>query len=219
MSKQSTDFYNEIKQVGKATFIAGLNNSYSGNFSVRISEAGNNILIKRRGAMMGFLKNSDILKITLSPNDKQLKLASTEARIHQAILRNSTARAVLHTHPSYATVLGLEEKEIKPINVESAYYLENIPVLVFDKASASKEMEETLPEYLKKYRVVVIRGHGVFAVGQTLGEALKYTHSAEDAAQIIYLSRMLGFNINKLVRAKYLHFPRLDTPKAFGERE
>lgn len=203
MTKKINYLYKEIKQVGQATFIAGLNNSYSGNFSIRI---GNYILIKRHGAMMGFLKDSDIIKIKLNGDDPNLKFASTEASVHRAILKNTKAHAVLHTHGPYATVLSLGEKWLFPLNVEGAYYLKKIPVVEFTKATASSEMEQILPEYFKKYNTVIVKGHGLFSVGETLSEALNYSHSAEDASRIIYLSKLIDFDINKLSKADYLKF-------------
>ena len=59
-------------------------------------------------------------------------------------------------------------------------------------------MEEVLPGLLKNYKIVLVRGHGSFAIGHYLEEALHYASTLENIAQIIYRYKMLGGNVEKL---------------------
>ena len=94
--------------------------------------------------------------------------------------------------------------EIIPIDVEGAYLLHKIPVLGFEYGSASKEMEEQLPKALAQYKIVMVQGHGAFAVGNFLEEALQYSHALENIARIIYMVKALGGDLSKLRKADYL---------------
>ncbi|MEK7448570.1 MAG: class II aldolase/adducin family protein [Planctomycetota bacterium] len=199
--KKYQDVYEEFKKIGQAIFLAGLNNSHSGNMSLRI---GDQILITRRGSMLGFLKDTDIIKTGLSRNDSGVALASSELGIHRAILNNTSALAVVHTHPLTATALSLVMPEIIAIDVEGSYYFRKIPVLSFEFGSASKEMEEKLPVTLKNYKSVMVKGHGAFSIGQTLEEAFQYAHITENIAQIIYRAKVMGADLSQLQNAKYL---------------
>jgi L-fuculose-phosphate aldolase len=69
-----------------------------------------------------------------------------------------------------------------------------IPVLKCLKATASKELEKNLPPLLKKYRSAIIKGHGLFSVGQSLEEAFHYATLTEHIAKIIYYTKILRSN-------------------------
>ena len=58
--------------------------------------------------------------------------------------------------------------EIIPIDNEGSYLLRKIPVISVEMASGSKEMAKKVSEALRGYKVVMQRGHGCFAIGQTL---------------------------------------------------
>lgn len=189
------DIKEEFKKIGSILFQARLENSHSGNMSVRV---GNRILITRRGSMLGFLKDDDIVETGLDEDDFGIALASTEVGIHRAILKNTSALAVIHTHPIYAVALSYKYDELIPIDVEGSYFLRKIPVIEFKYATGSSEMEEKLPEFLKKYPTVIVRAHGAFSIGKTLEEALYYAHITENIAEIIYLVETLGIDVSKI---------------------
>jgi L-fuculose-phosphate aldolase len=179
----------EFQKIGKDLFLAGLNSSHSGNMSIR---SGDRIFITRRGAMLGHLEKEDIIETELWKNDSKIILASTEIGIHRAIYKSTSALAVIHAHPPHAVALSLLTDDIVPIDSEGAYLLHRVPVLSAVHTIGSKELEKSLPEALKQYKVAVVRGHGSFAVGQLLEEAYQWTSSLESSCRIIYLYRTLG---------------------------
>jgi L-fuculose-phosphate aldolase len=194
------DVVEEFKKIGKAIFLAGLNNSHSGNISVRVGER---ILITRRGSMLGFLGDGDVVETGLERNDSAIALASTEIDVHRGIYKGTSALAVLHTHPLMATALSILEDEIIPIDVEGSYYLRRIPVLGFEYGTSSKEMAEELPKALKKYKIVMVKGHGAFSVGATLEEGLHYAHMLENIAQIICTVKSMGGDLDAIRKSQY----------------
>ncbi|MHC5038398.1 MAG: class II aldolase/adducin family protein [Planctomycetota bacterium] len=185
----------EFKKIGHAIFLANLNNSHSGNMSFRV---GDRLLITRRGSMLGFLSDADIVETGLEGNDSGVALASTEVDVHRAIYRGTSNLAVIHVHPLTAVALSILQDEIIPIDVEGSYYLRKIPVLGFEYGTSSKEMAEALPKALKSYKVVMVKSHGAFAAGYSLEEALHYAHMTENIAEIIYKVKALGGDLSKI---------------------
>ena len=192
--------YREFSQIGRDLFLQGLNSSHSGNMSVRL---GDRLVITRRGSMLGNLKESDLIETGLSKNDSHITLASTEIGVHRAIFQNTPALAIVHAHPVYATALSLIDDEIIPIDSEGQYMLHKIPVIGFEHTVGSAEVARILPEYLKEYKIVMIRGHGSFAVGQLIEEAYQWTSSLENICKIIHLTRTLKGEVKEQKSKKY----------------
>jgi L-fuculose-phosphate aldolase len=192
--------YDEFKQIGRDLFLQGLNSSHSGNMSVRL---GDRLVITRRGSMLGNLKANDLIETGLDKNDCHITLASTEIGVHRAIFKNTAALAIVHAHPVYATALSLVDDEIIPIDSEGQYMLHKIPVISFEHTVGSDEVAKLLPEYLKEYKIVMIRGHGSFAIGQLIEEAYQWTSSLENICKIIYLTRTLKGEVKEKKSEKY----------------
>lgn len=190
----------DFQRFGRDLFITGLNNSHSGNLSIR---CGDRIVITRRGSMLGHLGKNDLIETGLDKNDENTTFASTEIGVHRAIYKGTSALAVVHAHPVHAIALSLLEDEINPIDSEGNYLLHKIPVLSAENTIASKEVEEKLPGLLKEYKIVMVRGHGSFAVGHMLEEAYQWTSSLENVCRIIYLTRTLKGEVRDNCSAKF----------------
>lgn len=178
----------DFQLVGRDLFLAGLNNSHSGNMSVR---HGERIVITRKGSMLGCLEERDLIETGLSCNDGNTALASTEIGVHRAIFKGTGALAIVHAHPVHAISLSLLDDEIIPVDSEGAYLLTKIPVLDVKCTIGSPEVEEKLPALLRDHKIAVVRGHGSFASGQTLEEAYHWTSCLENVCRIICITRTL----------------------------
>ena len=84
--------------------------------------------------------------------------------------------------------------------------MRKIPVVEFEYGTSSREMEEKLPEVLKNYKIALVRGHGSFAVGHYLEEALHYASTLENISQIIYRFKMLGGDLEKLQKKSQINW-------------
>ena len=191
------DIIERFQRVGRALYQKGLESSHSGNLSVQI---GNRILITRRASQLGFLEEDDIVETGLEEDDSGIILASSEVRVHRAIYKGTTAQAIVHTHQIAAVALSIFHDEIIPIDTESSYILRKVPVVTCEVESGSREMEEKLPQALKDYKIVVLKRHGAFATGKYLEEAWHYSEVLQNAAQILYMVKVLGGDIEKLAR-------------------
>jgi L-fuculose-phosphate aldolase len=165
------------------------NTSHSGNISMR---AGGKILIKRRGAMLGYLEPEDIIETDLYETDSGIMLSSTETDVHRQIYLNTDAMAVIHAHNPFCVILSLIEDEITCIDTEGIYLYKKIPVIELDHPGGPTDAAREVPKILKNYSIVVVRAHGVFAKGNTLFDALQNVTGAEQSAMIRYHTMMTG---------------------------
>jgi len=189
MKKVTQNIVRYFQKIGWASYVAGLQDTHSGNMSMRI---GNHMLITRRGSMLGFLNSYDIIEVGLEKNDSGISLASSEAGVHRAIYRETNGLAIFHAHLINTVILSLVNDEIIPIDVEGSYTIRKVPVVNFELGSGSIEMEEEIPKYLKDNKIMVIKGHGAIAIGETLEEALFYNSVLENSCKIIVGVHSLG---------------------------
>jgi L-fuculose-phosphate aldolase len=54
------------------------------------------------------------------------------------------------------------------------------------------ELAGEIARLLSEYKVVLVRGHGTFAVSQLLEEAYSYTVALEQSCRLLYLLKALG---------------------------
>jgi L-fuculose-phosphate aldolase len=116
-----------------------------------------------------------------APDDPAVLLASSEYIIHRAIYLATSARAIVHAHPPYATLLSMSG-ELVPVDVEGNYHLGRVPVATPRNPTASEEAAHAVSELMKASRVVLVRAHGSFARGENLEEAYMLTSTLEASA-------------------------------------
>jgi L-fuculose-phosphate aldolase len=186
----------EFAGIGRILFEAGLNNSHSGNMSVRL---GDRILITRRGSMLAKLTAADLIDVGLKEDDSGIALASTEVKVHRAVYTVSSHLALVHTHPRAAIALSMNRDFLVPVDDEGRYYFKRIPVLSVRTAIGSTELEEKLPASLKDFPVVLVRGHGAFAAGGNLEEGLQISHALEWSCEVLMKCLALGMSEEELI--------------------
>ncbi len=178
-----------FRDIGRDIYLGGLASSHAGNMSVRM---GDRILITRRGSMIGRLKPEDLIETGLYEDDSNIMLASSELVVHRAIYQATSALAIVHAHPPHATALSMCEDAIVPADSEGSYLLHRVPVVTSSRTIGSSEVADVVAPALKDHKVVMLRGHGSFAVGEMLEEAFMLTSSLEFSSRILYLVCGLG---------------------------
>jgi L-fuculose-phosphate aldolase len=186
-------FLNQFQKVGHSLFNRGLVSSQSGNLSIRM---GDRLIITRRGSNLGDLQEKDILETGINKNDRATPLASVELPVHRAIYQHTQARAIVHAHPTHVTALSMVEKYISSDHLEDFFALGKVPVLGWGVEVKPGGLSDMIAESLKDHRVVVVRGHGSFAVGQLLDEAFNCTTGLEEACEILCLMKSMQIKIS-----------------------
>ncbi|PKL51138.1 MAG: fuculose phosphate aldolase [Candidatus Riflebacteria bacterium HGW-Riflebacteria-2] len=176
----------DFQLTGEDLFVAGLNNSHSGNMSVRNNRM---MAITRSGAMLHRLEYSDIIETLIDGEDSQTPLASRERLVHRAIYLQTGANAIVHAHPPHLIALSLHCKNFMPIDAEGQYFFKRgIPVIEVTNAIASEEVAAKVVPVLREFPMVIVRGHGTFAIGDSLEDGFHFTSSLEHSARIALIN-------------------------------
>ena len=178
----------QFQTVGRDLFTGGLASSHSGNLSIRL---GDRITITRRGSMLNCLEEHDLIETGVSKNSRSTPLASSELPVHRAIYRETQALAIVHAHPPHAVALSLNRTEIVPSGVEGLSLPDEVPVIGWNMDVQPGKLSELIAQALKTHRIIVVHGHGTFAIGQLLEEAYDLTTALEQSCQIFCLSKSL----------------------------
>jgi L-fuculose-phosphate aldolase len=145
-------------------------------------------VITRRGSALGHLVEQDLVETGLFRDDPSTPLASTELPVHRAIYHRTSASAIIHAHLPDATALSLTTCEIIPVVGNRQDQIGRVPVIGYQQEVGPGEFADEIARSLVEHRVVMVYGHGSFARGQQLGEALDCTIELEACSRILRLS-------------------------------
>ncbi len=166
----------------------GLNDSHSGNLSVRCDE---DYWITPSGACADTLEARDLKCCQLNslPADDASLDASLHRRVYQ---KNPDSGVVMHSHGAYSVAMTLGGDDFLPVDFEGQYYFPRIPVLTIAYADYLDKAPEAVAAALAEHPVVVVRGHGVYVTTKTINLAYKWTCSFELSAKTAWLAAQAG---------------------------
>jgi L-ribulose-5-phosphate 4-epimerase len=165
-----------VADAGRVLYRLGLTD-YMGHPSVRIPGT-DYILIKPRHSLriraMDRMAPEDIVVIDLdgrviAGNDGP----PAERFIHTCIYKaRPDVQAIVHTHQSMATIMGVANRPILPIlHVEAPLAERPIPIWPCAKLVTDEELGQQLAGALGDHSVCLLQGHGIVTVAETLQEA------------------------------------------------
>ena len=164
--------------------VYGLNDSHSGNASVRV---GDTIWVTPSGACADTLQASQLIECNI--NGQVGEGASLDAPLHvETYQNNELTRAVLHSHNPHALALTMNGADFKPIDFEGALYFESVPVITIPYELYVEQAPGKVSKSLHKHKACIVRGHGIYVAGENLDQAYKWTCSLEHSAKISYLN-------------------------------
>jgi len=169
----------EFERIGGRLFLEGLVGASFGNMSVR---ADGGFWITRSGAYLDVRE----APVFVPDGGEAPDGASSEYRVHRAVYQAAPCRAIVHAHPVHAVAASLDADLIQPIDSEGRIFCPEIPVVGGEPGT--DEIALNVSEALCDHRIVIVRGHGTFAAGETLDEAYIYTSIAEYACRILLVS-------------------------------
>ena len=164
-------FYRLLRQYGH-------NDSHSGNISYLHD---GDFFVTPTGACADTLESKDLVRCTM--DDTPVTAASLDQHAHRAIYRhNPEARAVIHCHNPYTVALTLNGEDFIPVDLEGQYYFPRVPVISISFKTYFEHSPILIATALAEYPVVVVRGHGVYAQGESIETAYKWVCSLEQSA-------------------------------------
>ncbi|MCO5065722.1 MAG: class II aldolase/adducin family protein [Rhizobiaceae bacterium] len=197
----NAELLNAFQRCGSALFVGNLNNSHSGNMSVRDGDA---MWITRTRSMCHDMNLHDIIRAPLDGSGDRSQL-SRESVVHETIYNETGYEAVVHCHPRDAIAVSFLLDAIYPMQIEGHGALPGvIPVLEFEVATASKAFAANVAAAMKTYPAVMVRGHGLFVGGGSLDQATHRSFVVNDSAYFTLVAMDRGADIKALLAKPYL---------------
>jgi L-ribulose-5-phosphate 4-epimerase len=165
----------------------------SGNVSGRDTDSGL-IIIKPSG--VGFDKLISEHLVVLKPDGEVVKgdlKPSVDTVTHLYVYRHRTdVNSIIHTHSPFATSFALLGQTL-PICLTTiaSEFGTHIPVSDFARIGG-EEIGKEIVEKIGDCPAILMRNHGVFTVGPTVGAALKAAVMLEEAAQTVHYAMLRG---------------------------
>ncbi|MEM1666786.1 MAG: class II aldolase/adducin family protein [Nitrososphaerota archaeon] len=204
MSEQ--ELRRKIVSIGKKAFDYKLLSGTWGNISARFGK--DKMLITPSGFEKVALKPSDIVLMDLQGNILRGKWKpSSEVPVHSLIYKaREDVNAVIHMHSHYAIALAVTGQEIPVLTSEFAAAVgHKVPVTRY-AMSGTQEFAEEVVRTLGEGKAVLLRNHGVIAVGDSLEDAFQTALLVEDEARTFILASSLGYakplDVNEVKRLR-----------------
>ncbi len=164
-----------------------------GNVSARDSETGY-IVIKPSGVRYEELRPEDLVVVNLEGRRIEGELnASSDTASHLYIYRHRPdVNGVVHTHSPYATAFASLGRPI-PVYLTAIADEFGGPIPCGGFALiGGEEIGQVVVESIGDSPAVLLKNHGVFTVGATVGAAVKAAVMVEDVARTVWIALQMG---------------------------
>ncbi len=191
MTRES-DLRKLIAEVFRWTYLKGLNHVIGGNVSARLNEE--TILITPTRMPKHLVRPSSIVKMRLDGTVIGSGRPSSEWRMHVSVYSvRDDVKAIVHTHQPYTLALHAAGFKVDLSIAEAQAYLGTSVAEIPYYTPGSQELADAVARALKVrgVNVVILKNHGVVAVGSNLFEALNRAEVLENVAMITVLSNLL----------------------------
>ena len=175
-----------------------------GNFSARIDET--HCLITQSGKDKANLEPSDLMLCDMDgrPIDAELK-PSAETALHVALYRYESAiGAVLHTHSVTSTIVGracthavtFDGFEMQKALRGQTTHESTVRLPVFENTQDMEALAMQIQEAMSSGEIqtpgFLVRGHGLYAWGETIAEAKRHVEGIEFLLECVWQEGLGG---------------------------
>jgi L-fuculose-phosphate aldolase len=188
-----SEYKKDLAQFSRLSYDRGLVAARGGNLSIRIPGT-ERVLITPSGISLRDITPDIIIEVDIHGNllrgKKNLK-PSKETPFHTSIYRlRSDVMAIAHVHPPFSTALSLKDKPFPLLTAPGMVNLVKVPLVEF-ALMGTKELCDYVSEAAKQnmeVRALLLKGHGVIAMGSDLASAYYIADLVEDNAKVALLS-------------------------------
>lgn len=202
---ETLSFMHERQELAAAFRLAARNNwheAVANHFSLSVSDDGKKFLINPSGVHFSQIKASDL--VLCDADDKaatfsqQLAPDPTAWGIHSAFHRHSSkARACLHVHSDFATVLAcLKKPELPPIDQMTAKYYNRIGYDDGFGGMGFDDEGDRIAKTLGNHQILLMGNHGVTAVAESVARAFDELYYFERACALYIRAVSTGLPLN-----------------------
>ena len=176
----------EIIEIGRRLYDKDMAGAAAGNISIK---AGEDIFITSHGVCLGFLREEDVLKIDLKGKIVEGGGGiSAETPLHLALYKNVDIKCIIHSHPVYANGYFASQNKFKATTFEAQLILGDVAAI--EQSTPTVTDIDSVIEALKIQNIVVLKNHGVVAVGSELKDAFSLTELLEDSIKIATIAKI-----------------------------
>jgi len=172
-------------------YTLGLNTAISGNHSVRFDKIW--MWITPSEIPRYKMKTTDLIRINMKTNAIMGKhKPSREWVMHKKIYENSGANAIVHCHSPFTLGVSISSKFKKII--EEADIIVGDPIIMDNIPSGSVDLASIVSKCFRdnKVRAVIIKNHGVVAIGKDLHKARSVVESLEEWSKVLTVSKIFS---------------------------
>ncbi len=190
----------KVAQATRILFEWGLADFY-GHASARIPGT-NAILIKPSITSLAAIRPEDILMVDMNnyeqgdltdPLMRQRGLPPAEVILHIAMYRKRPdVLGVVHTHQILATAMGIAGKPIVPLQLQGMSFSPGTPIFDSPEAISNEQIAAQLADAIGDQNTILLKGHGVVAVGPSIEHATVAAIYLERAAKIQIIASLMG---------------------------
>ena len=198
VSFKKTDVNNKKALINcvKDLYRMGFTSPVSGNHSIKI-ENTKWMWITPSGVPRYNLREGDLVKVHLKTGRSLGKLKpSIEWYMHLSIYKKSKVNAIVHTHSPYTLGVAISLSNQFQHVIEEAKIIVGDPIIISNKPSGSRELANLVSEAFEhaggKLKAVIIKNHGVVAIGNNIQEARAVVEALEEWAKILTISKIFG---------------------------
>ncbi|MGC8976635.1 MAG: class II aldolase/adducin family protein [Candidatus Ratteibacteria bacterium] len=180
-----------LTEYGKKVVEKGLVAGPGGNISGR---DGDFVYLSPSGFFLDEIKEDQWVKVNLKTGEILSDLRPTcEISMHLGIyIERDDVKAVFHTHPPITVGLISAGVKFKPFFPDYVAILgRNVPLIDY-VTPAGEDIRKAVCKEIKKADVVLLKNHGVVAVGESIKEAYTRSLIVEEAAKSIFAARCCG---------------------------
>jgi L-fuculose-phosphate aldolase len=183
----------ELTDCVKSLYWMGFTTSVSGNHSVRFRNKW--MWITPSGIPRYRIHSDHLVKVHLITGKVFGNIKpSIELNMHRNIYnKRQDVNAVVHTHSPFTIGVSITSKKFQHV-IEEAKIVVGQPIIISNKPSGSKDLAESVSTVFQKgdVRAVVIKNHGVVAVGKDIHQARAVIESLEEWAKLLTISEIFG---------------------------
>lgn len=177
------------RAIGRSGLVVGS----AGNLSVR---SGDRVLITPRGAELGAVDPKDLVDVALADgavadDHASDSRPSSETPLHCAIYQACEARAIVHTHAHYATVLSTLIDELPAIHYVITAFGGPVRVARYE-TFGTDELAASVTEALDGRSAALMANHGAVVTGRDIEHAVTNALQLEWLASVYYHALCAG---------------------------
>lgn len=168
----------------------GLNQSTSGNISIRV---GDGLLITPSAVPYAAMTPDMLVHMPLQGDPAPGLRPSSEWRFHQALLAaRPDMAAVVHAHPPYCSVLAVQRRTIPACHyMVAAFGGTDVPLAGY-APFGGEALARMVADTMRDRHACLMANHGATVLGETLERALWRLEELEVLARTYYLSSPQG---------------------------